>query len=280
MDDIVCRKLKLEERPADMTEWKALVDRIAKINQSVRIALVGKYVQLHDAYLSVIESLSHAGFYHDVEIHIDWVDAETLTADNLAEKLSAADGILVPGGFGERGIEGKILAIQYARENKVPFMGICLGMQMAAVEFARHVIGWEDANSAEFDKQTPHNIIDLMLDQKDVEDMGGTQRLGQYPCRLVEGTLARELYGCEEVGERHRHRYEFNNDFREIFANNGMVFSGLSPDGKLVEIIELPEHPFFIASQFHPEFVSRPNRPQSIFKGFIGAAKTYSEAKK
>ena len=285
MDDIVCRKLKLEERPADMTEWKALVDRIAKINQSVRIALVGKYVQLHDAYLSVIESLSHAGFYHDVEIHIDWVDAETLTADNLAEKLKPeqctrnADGILVPGGFGERGIEGKILAIQYARENKVPFMGICLGMQMAAVEFARHVIGWEDANSAEFDKQTPHNIIDLMLDQKDVEDMGGTQRLGQYPCRLVEGTLARELYGCEEVGERHRHRYEFNNDFREIFANNGMVFSGLSPDGKLVEIIELPEHPFFIASQFHPEFVSRPNRPQSIFKGFIGAAKTYSEAK-
>ena len=214
-----------------------------------------------------------------MDIHIDWIDAETLTADNLAEKLAGADGILVPGGFGERGIEGKILAIQYARENKVPFMGICLGMQMAAVEFARHVIGWEDANSAEFDKQTPHNIIDLMLDQKDIEDMGGTQRLGQYPCRLVEGTLARELYGCEEVGERHRHRYEFNNDFREIFANNGMVFSGLSPDGKLVEIIELPEHPFFIASQFHPEFVSRPNRPQSIFKGFIGAAKTYSEAK-
>ncbi|MEE0510518.1 MAG: CTP synthase [Peptococcaceae bacterium] len=279
MDDIVCRKLKLEARPADMSEWVALVDRISKINKSVRIALVGKYVQLHDAYLSVVESLSHAGFHHDVEINIDWVDAETITPDNVASYLRDADGILVPGGFGERGIEGKILAIQYARENKVPFMGICLGMQMAAVEFARNVIGWEDANSAEFDKQTPHNIIDLMLDQQDIEDMGGTQRLGQYPCRLVEGTLARELYGCEEVGERHRHRYEFNNDFREIFANKGMVFSGLSPDGKLVEIIELPDHPFFIASQFHPEFVSRPNRPQSIFKGFIGAAKKYSEAK-
>ena len=184
---------------------------------------------------------------------------------------------MVPGGFGERGIEGKINAIQYARENKVPFMGICLGMQMAAIEFARNVLHWDDANSAEFDKHTPHNIIDLMVTQKDVEDMGGTQRLGQYPCRLVEGTLARELYGCEEVGERHRHRYEFNNDFREIFTNNGMVFSGLSPDGRLVEIIELPDHPFFIASQFHPEFVSRPNRPQSIFKGFIGAAKEYSK---
>ena len=279
MDDIVCRKLKLEARPADMREWAAMVERIAKINKSVRIALVGKYVQLHDAYLSVVESLSHAGFHHDVDINIDWVDAEALFADNVSDVLSGVDGILVPGGFGERGIEGKILAIQYARENKVPFMGICLGMQMAAVEFARNVIGWADANSAEFDKQTPHNIIDLMTDQKDIEDKGGTQRLGQYPCRLVEGTLARALYGCEEVGERHRHRYEFNNDFREIFANNGMVFSGLSPDGRLVEIIELPDHPFFIASQFHPEFVSRPNRPQSIFKGFIGAAKKYREDK-
>lgn len=279
MDNIVCRKLKLEERPSDMTEWVAMVDRIMNIKQTVRIALVGKYVQLHDAYLSVVESLSHAGFAHDVEIKIDWVDAEQLCKDCVADILKDADGILVPGGFGERGIEGKILAVQYARENNVPFMGICLGMQMAAVEFARNVLGWDDANSAEFDNHTPHNIIDLMLDQKDVEDMGGTQRLGQYPCRLVEGTVARELYGSEEVMERHRHRYEFNNDFREIFTNHGMVFSGLSPDGRLVEIIELPNHPFFVASQFHPEFVSRPNRPQSIFKGFIGAAKTYSEAK-
>ena len=277
MDDIVCRKLNLEQKPADMSAWVELVERIRKIDQTVHIALVGKYVQLHDAYLSVIESLNHAGFYHDVEIKIDWIDAEQVTKENAAEILKNADGILVPGGFGERGIEGKINAIQYARENKVPFMGICLGMQMAAIEFARNVLHWDDANSAEFDKHTPHNIIDLMVTQKDVEDMGGTQRLGQYPCRLVEGTLARELYGCEEVGERHRHRYEFNNDFREIFTNNGMVFSGLSPDGRLVEIIELPDHPFFIASQFHPEFVSRPNRPQSIFKGFIGAAKEYSK---
>lgn len=279
MDNIVCRKLKLEERPSDMTEWATMVERIMAIKQTVRIALVGKYVQLHDAYLSVVESLSHAGFASDVEIKIDWVDAELLDKDCVADALRDADGILVPGGFGERGIEGKILAIQYARENNVPFMGICLGMQMAAVEFARNVLGWDDANSAEFDNHTSHNIIDLMNDQKDVEDMGGTQRLGQYPCRLVEGTVARELYGCEEVMERHRHRYEFNNDFREIFTNKGMVFSGLSPDGRLVEIIELPNHPFFVASQFHPEFVSRPNRPQSIFKGFISAAKTYSEAK-
>ena len=279
MDDIVCRKLKLEAKPADMSAWAALIERIRKIDETVHIALVGKYVQLHDAYLSVVESLNHAGFEHDVEVKIDWIDAESVTKENVKEILKDADGVLVPGGFGERGIEGKINAIQYARENNVPFMGICLGMQMAAVEFARNVLKWDDANSAEFDNHTPHNIIDLMVDQQDVENLGGTQRLGQYPCRLVEGTLARELYGCDEVNERHRHRYEFNNDFREIFSNKGMVFSGLSPDGRLVEIIELPNHPFFIASQFHPEFVSRPNRPQSIFKGFIGAAKVFSENK-
>lgn len=277
MDDIVCRKLKIDNKPSDMTAWSDLVARIGKIDKTVHIALVGKYVQLHDAYLSVVESLSHAGFHHDVDVKIDWIDAEEVTKENVASFLQKADGILVPGGFGERGIEGKILAIQYAREKEIPFMGICLGMQLAAIEFARHVIGWEDANSAEFDKQTPHNIIDLMAEQEDVEDMGGTQRLGLYPCHLQANTVAKALYGEDHVSERHRHRYEFNNDFREIFMNKGMVFSGLSPDGRLVEIIELPNHPFFVASQFHPEFLSRPNRPQSIFKGFIGAAKEYSK---
>lgn len=276
MDDIVCRKLKIDNKPSDMHAWSELVERIGKINKTVHIALVGKYVQLHDAYLSVVESLSHAGFHHNVEVKINWIDAEEVTRHNMDDLLKDVDGILVPGGFGERGIEGKILAIQYAREKEIPFMGICLGMQLAAIEFARHVIGWDDANSAEFDKQTPHNIIDLMAEQEDIEEMGGTQRLGLYPCHLQDNTVARSLYGEERVAERHRHRYEFNNDFREIFMNKGMVFSGLSPDGRLVEILELPNHPFFVASQFHPEFLSRPNRPQSIFKGFIGAAKKYS----
>ena len=234
------------------------------------------------SYIAIVDY--GAGNLMSVHNTLDYLGYENKIAAS-ADVIENAAGVILPGvgafpdAMAALTDSGLTEAVLKAAKEK-PFLGICLGMQMAAVEFARHVIGWEDANSAEFDKQTPHNIIDLMLDQKDVEDMGGTQRLGQYPCRLVEGTLARELYGCEEVGERHRHRYEFNNDFREIFANNGMVFSGLSPDGKLVEIIELPEHPFFIASQFHPEFVSRPNRPQSIFKGFIGAAKTYSEAKK
>jgi CTP synthase len=275
MDSIVCRKLKLDNPPADMTEWSAMVDKIVAIRDHVRIALVGKYVQLPDAYLSVVESLKHAGFAHDVDVDIDWVDAEKLTSDNVHGLLKNVDGILVPGGFGPRGIEGKILSIQYARERNIPFMGICLGMQLAAVEFARNVIGWKDANSAEFDPKTTHNIIDLMADQTHLENMGGTQRLGLYPCRLKEGSLARSLYGKENISERHRHRYEFNNDFREIFMDRGMVFSGLSPDERLVEILELPNHRFFIASQFHPEFVSRPNRPQSIFKGFVGAAKDF-----
>lgn len=272
MDDIVLRKLNMDAEQADMSAWIALVERIKKINRTVEIALVGKYVQLPDAYLSVVEALTHAGFAHDVEVKIRWVNSEVLETTGDLSILDGADGILVPGGFGDRGISGKIAAIQYAREKKIPFMGICLGMQLAAVEFAQHVIGWADAQSAEFDSQTEHNIIDLMADQTNIENMGGTQRLGIYPCRLKEGTLARRLYDAEEVQERHRHRYEFNNDFRERLSEAGMTFSGTSPDGRLVEILELSNHPFFIASQFHPEFVSRPNRPQAIFKGFIGAA--------
>lgn len=272
MDDIVLRKLGLEAAPSDMRDWTALVERIKKINRSVEIALVGKYVELPDAYLSVVEALTHAGFAHDVEVKIRWVNSEELEKTGDLSVLNGADGILVPGGFGDRGIEGKIAAIRYAREKQVPFMGICLGMQLAAVEFARSVLGWADAQSAEFDAQTEHNIIDLMADQTNIENMGGTQRLGLYPCRLKEGTLARSLYGSEEVQERHRHRYEFNNDFRERLSEAGMTFSGTSPDGRLVEILELADHPFFIASQFHPEFLSRPNRPQAIFRGFVGAA--------
>lgn len=272
MDEIVCRKLKLESAPADMSDWKALIDRIAAIEDKVDIAIVGKYVELPDAYLSIVEALTHGGFAHEVEVSIHWVDAEAVTSESADSLLSQADGILVPGGFGDRGIEGKIQAIRYARENQVPFFGICLGMQLAAVEYARHVLGWEDANSTEFNVTTSHNIIDLMADQNQVENMGGTQRLGLYPCRLKDHSLAKSLYGQEEIHERHRHRYEFNNEFRDVMADQGMVFSGVSPDGRLVEVLELEDHPFYIGCQFHPEFLSRPNRPHPIFKGFVGAA--------
>ncbi len=280
MDEIVLKKLNMDVPPADMTEWRKLVERIKQIKDKVNIALVGKYVELPDAYLSVVEALTHAGFHHNVEVAVRWVNAEALEGDlSISEALQDVDGILVPGGFGDRGIEGKISAIEYARLNHIPFMGICLGMQLAAVEFARNVLGWKDAQSAEFDKTTEHNIIDLMADQTNIENMGGTQRLGLYPCRLKEGTLARRLYDVEEVSERHRHRYEFNNDFRDRLQEAGLTFSGTSPDGRLVEILELSDHPFFIASQFHPEFISRPNRPQPIFKGFVGAACLYRNKK-
>lgn len=281
MDDIVLKKLNTEAPEADMTEWCDLVNRIKKIDNIVEIALVGKYVELPDAYLSVVEALSHAGFAHNTEVRVRWINAEKLEEENVSldDIFSNVDGILVPGGFGDRGIEGKIKAITYARNKKIPFMGICLGMQLAAVEFARNVIGWQDAQSAEFDKNTEHNIIDLMDDQTNIENLGGTQRLGLYPCRLIDGTLARRLYDVEEVRERHRHRYEFNNDFRARLEEAGLTFSGTSPDGRLVEILELKDHPFFIASQFHPEFISRPNRPQPIFKGFVGAACDYQKKK-
>ncbi|MGX7197066.1 CTP synthase [Enterococcus olivae] len=273
MDQIVCDQLKIDAPEADMTTWKALEEKVLNLKKTVRIALVGKYVELPDAYLSVVEALKHAGFTDDTDIDIDWVRASDITEDNVAERLKDADGILVPGGFGDRGIEGKIEAIRYAREKDVPFLGICLGMQMACVEFARNVVGLKDAHSAETEPKTPHNIIDLMEDQENIENLGGTLRLGLYPCKLKAGSKTAAAYqNAEMVEERHRHRYEFNNAYREQFEANGFVFSGVSPDDRLVEIVEIPENKFFVGCQFHPELVSRPNRPQSLFQAFIDAS--------
>ncbi|GGD00816.1 CTP synthase [Pontibacillus salipaludis] len=271
LDQITCDHFGLNCGEADMTEWNGLVDRVKNLKAETTIALVGKYVELPDAYISVVEALKHAGYAFDSDIKIDWVNSEEVTPSNVEEKLSHADGILVPGGFGDRGIEGKIEAIRYAREKKVPFLGICLGMQLATVEFARNVLGYTGAHSAEIDPTTAHPIIDLLPEQKDVEDMGGTLRLGVYPAKLTAGTRTKEAYGEEVIYERHRHRYEFNNQYREEMENQGFLFSGTSPDGRLVEIIELQDHPWFVASQFHPEFKSRPTNPQSLFHGFIGA---------
>ncbi|MTT30973.1 CTP synthase [Terrilactibacillus sp. BCM23-1] len=272
LDDIVCKHLKLKCGEADMQEWSELVERVLNLKNTVNIALVGKYVELQDAYISVVESLKHAGYGYDADVHVKWVNATELTKENLEEQLSDVNGILVPGGFGDRGVKGKILAIQYARENKVPFFGICLGMQLASIEFARHVLGIKDANSAEIDPETSHAIIDLLPEQKDIEDIGGTLRLGLFPTRIEEGTIAYEAYQDEIIYERHRHRYEFNNEYRKEMEAEGFIFSGLSPDNRLVEIIELKNHPWFLASQFHPEFTSRPTRPQPLFREFVGAA--------
>lgn len=271
LDSIVLDHFGIQAPVADMTEWKALVERVKNLSKTTKIALVGKYVELQDAYISVAEALKHAGYAHDTDIDIDWINAEHINAENVNELLSDVDGILVPGGFGDRGVEGKIEAIKFARENNVPFLGICLGMQMAAVEFARNVLGLEGAHSTEL-AETQYPIIDLLPDQEDVEDLGGTLRLGLYPCKLKEGSRAREIYAEDLVYERHRHRYEFNNEYREAMEAAGLVFSGLSPDGRLAEIIELPEKDFFVAAQFHPEFVSRPQRPQPLFRDFIGAS--------
>ncbi|HIX43742.1 CTP synthase [Kurthia populi] len=271
LDSIVLDHFGIQAPAADMTEWKALVERVKNLSKTTKIALVGKYVELQDAYISVAEALKHAGYAHDTDIDIDWINAEHINAENVNELLSDVDGILVPGGFGDRGVEGKIEAIKFARENNVPFLGICLGMQMAAVEFARNVLGLEGAHSTEL-AETQYPIIDLLPDQEDVEDLGGTLRLGLYPCKLKEGSRAREIYAEDLVYERHRHRYEFNNEYREAMEAAGLVFSGLSPDGRLAEIIELPEKDFFVAAQFHPEFVSRPQRPQPLFRDFIGAS--------
>lgn len=273
MDQIVCDHLKIDAPVADMTEWIQLEEKVLNLKKKTKIALVGKYVELPDAYLSVVEALKHAGFDYDTDIEIDWVYAEQVTTENVASLLVDADGILVPGGFGDRGLEGKIAAIQYARENKVPFLGICLGMQLACVEFARNVVGLKDADSAETNPTCENNIIDLMSDQENVENLGGTLRLGLYPCTLEPGTVAAKAYdNVAVVEERHRHRYEFNNDYRETLEEAGLVFSGLSPDGRLVEIVELSDHPFYVACQFHPELISRPTRPQKLFKAFIGAS--------
>ncbi len=271
LDQIVCDHLKLACHEADMTEWIGLVDKVRNLSGKTKIALVGKYVELQDAYISVVESLRHAGYEFDADVEVKWINSESITAENVQDILADVDGILVPGGFGDRGIEGKILATQFARTNQVPFFGICLGMQLASVEFARHALGLEGAHSAEIMPETPYPIIDLLPEQKDIEDLGGTLRLGLYPCKLIEGTKAHEAYQDEVIYERHRHRYEFNNIFREQMEAAGFVFSGTSPDGRLVEIIELKDHPWFVASQFHPEFTSRPTRPQPLFRQFIKA---------
>ncbi|MGM0837121.1 MAG: CTP synthase [Bacillota bacterium] len=274
MDNIVCEHLKLDAAApqADMTEWTKLVDKVKNLSNKTTIALVGKYVELQDAYLSVAEALRHAGYQFDSDVKINWINAENVTAENVDELLQSADGILVPGGFGDRGVEGKIEAIRYARVNKVPFFGICLGMQLASVEFARNVLGMEGAHSAELNPETPFPIIDLLPEQKDIEDLGGTLRLGLYPCKLNDGSLAQAAYNEGVVYERHRHRYEFNNQYRQQMEENGFTFSGTSPDGRLVEVIEIKDHPWFLASQFHPEFTSRPNRPQPLFRDFVEAA--------
>ena len=272
IDDIILKHFGLSAPEADMTEWLALVDRVDNLKENVKIALVGKYVELHDAYISVVESLKHAGYKHNSKITIDWIQSEDVTEENVNDYLKDADGILVPGGFGDRGVEGKITAIKYARENKVPFFGICLGMQLAAVEFARNVCGLTGAHSSELDPNTPYPIINLLPDQEDVVEMGGTLRLGSYPCTLAEGSVAHKEYGEINITERHRHRYEFNNFYRERLTDKGLVLSGVSPDGRLVEIVELPEHPWFVAGQFHPEFKSRPEKAHPLFAGFIRAS--------
>ena len=270
----VCNHLKLARYIPDNTKWQEMIENIRKIdkNKIVKIAIVGKYIKLEDSYISVIESLHHAGFANNVNVEIDLVDAEKINNENAEEILSKYDGIVVPGGFGNRGIKRKIATIKYARENKVPFLGICLGMQMAVVEFARDVLGLEDANSAEFDKNTKNPVIHIMEEQKNIDKKGGTMRLGAYPCIVKEGSLANKVYGKKEISERHRHRYEFNNDYRENLENAGLHISGTSPDGKLVEIVEIEDHPYFIAGQFHPELKSRPNRPAPLFTGLVKAA--------
>ena len=277
--NIVLNKLKLATPDPDMTEWNEMLARIASRKEKVVIGLVGKYVKLHDAYLSVAESLRHAGYENGCKVDIRWIDSEELTDENVAEILGECDGIIVPGGFGGRGIEGMVSAARYARENNVPYFGICLGMQIAVIEYARHILGLKNANSSEFDKDCPC-VIDLMPDQHGNIPMGGTMRLGSYPCRVKEGTLLEKCYGANEVQERHRHRYEFNNNYRQTFEQSGMVFGGLSPDGRLVEEVELPQNDFYLGVQSHPEFKSRPNKAHPIFREFIAAAKRRHTAEK
>lgn len=277
LDTIVLRKLEMEDKPKDMQGWHDMVARILKkYDKKVTIAVVGKYVALQDAYISITESLRHAAVANETELDIHWVNAEEIEADDtdMAKVMAGVDGILVPGGFGNRGIEGKIKAIQYAREHKIPFFGICLGMQCAVIEFARHVCGMADANSSEFNPNSTHPVIDLMPEQLDVEDLGGTMRLGLYPCKVYPDTLTSKAYNAELIYERHRHRYEFNNAFREEIVGKGLVLGGTLPNGRLVEIVELPEseHPWFLGAQFHPEFKSRPTNPHPLFREFVGAA--------
>jgi CTP synthase len=280
VDDFVLDHFRMEAPAPDLSEWEAITARAAQATRPVRIALVGKYVKLEDAYLSVVESLRHAGIEHGGKVEIDWIDSEHLDVETAAERLADADGILIPGGFGGRGIEGKIAAARVAREGGIPYLGICLGMQVAVAEFARHVVGMDGANSTEFDPETPWPVIDLLPEQKEISDLGGTMRLGADPVKLHEDTRIRELYGEPVIYERHRHRYEVNNHLRRRIEDAGLVIGGTSPDDQLVEAVELPasEHPFFVASQYHPEFKSRPDRPAPLFRGFVRAALDHAEA--
>jgi CTP synthase len=276
---VVCRELGIDAKPVELTEWEDMVKRIKGREKEVRIGLVGKYVQLHDAYLSVAEAMRHAGYTLNTHIRIEWIDSESLRSDNVKKTLGGLDGIIVPGGFGNRGIEGMILAAQYARENHVPYFGICLGMQIAVIEYARNVAKIEDADSGEFNELCRHKVIDFMPGQSDNIDKGGTLRLGAYPCVIAEGTTMQRCYKTKEISERHRHRYEFNNDYREKLTQAGLVLSGLSPDGRLVETVELTDRPFYVGVQFHPEFKSRPNKAHPLFCGFIAAALAKRESK-
>lgn len=272
LDRLVCEKLNLGCRDIDNSEWIKMVHNLTHLSYNTKIALVGKYVELHDAYISVVEALNHGGLYNNTNVEIKWINAENVNSQNVNQLLNDVDGVLVPGGFGDRGVEGKIEAIRWARENKKPFLGICLGMQCAVIEYARNVLGLEGAHSAELNPKTKYPVIDLMTDQKDVEELGGTMRLGLYPCKLESDTLCNEAYNSDLIYERHRHRYEFNNEYRNRLVEEGLILSGTSPDGRLVECVEVKDHPWFVAVQYHPELKSRPNNPHPLFKGFIRAA--------
>ncbi len=275
LGDFILEKLQIEERKPDLKEWAKMVEEIKRPKEKIRVGIVGKYIQLVDAYISVKEALRHAALHEGCDVDIEWINAEDLERGDALERLRSVEGIIVPGGFGYRGIEGKIVAARFARENGVPYLGLCLGMQIMVIEFARHVLGSDEANSTEFNPHTPYPVIDLLPSQRGIKELGGTMRLGAYPCKLVPGTRAAQAYGTDMVYERHRHRYEFNNEFRELLTSRGLVISGTSPDGELVEIVEVADHPWMVASQFHPEFKSRPNRPHPLFRGFVRAVKEY-----
>jgi len=277
LGDFIMNRLQLEADSPDLTEWHNIVSKCRLANEKLRIAIVGKYVELHDAYMSVKEAIAHAGIQQNQDVEIRWIHSGSLEKGKGIAELDELDGMIVGSGFGYRGIEGKIIAARYARENKVPYLGLCLGMQVMCIEYARNVLGLDDANSSEFDVSTPHPVIDLMMEQRAITDMGGTMRLGEYPCVLAPNSLASQAYARGEILERHRHRFEFNNDYRDVFAANGVCFSGLSPDGILVEITELEDHPFMVGCQFHPEFLSRPNRPHPLFSALIQASAEYRD---
>ena len=279
--EVACRELGIAAGKPDLRDWEDLCERISRSHyKTVEIGLVGKYVALHDAYLSVVEALHHAGYHHGLTVNVHWLDSELINDENVDEMLSPMDGIIVPGGFGNRGIEGMIVSARYAREKDIPYFGICLGMQVSCIEFARNVCGLPDANSGEFDENTPHKVIDFMPGQSDEIDKGGTLRLGAYPCRIKKGTVMERCYGTEEITERHRHRYEFMNEYRELFESKGMTLSGISPDGTLVETVEFSNRDFFVGVQYHPEFKSRPNKPHPLFIGFVGAAEKRADSRR